>query len=132
MGNDHALGRAGGPGGVDHIGDVVPPQPTRPIPLPPPPPAPPPPRPPPPPPSDPRHPAAPSPSTTATPGPAIPAARPPCVTTTATPASATIHASRSRGYVGSSGTYAPPALRIPRSPTTSSGDRSTHSPTSLS
>ena len=40
--------------------------------------------------------------------------------------------SRSPGYAGSSGRYAPPAFRIPRSPTTISRDRSTHSPTSTS
>ena len=40
-----------------------------------------------------------------------------------------MNSSRSRGYVGSSGTYAPPALSTPSIATTSSADRSRCSPT---
>jgi hypothetical protein len=41
-------------------------------------------------------------------------------------------ARRSFGYSGSRGTYAPPALRMPRSPITIKGDRSTQIPTNIS
>ncbi len=41
-------------------------------------------------------------------------------------------ASRSRGYAGSSGTYAPPARSTPWSATTISMPRSMHTPTSAS
>jgi 6-phosphogluconate dehydrogenase len=43
-----------------------------------------------------------------------------------------MYANRSTGYVGSSGTYAPPALSTPRIPTSSSTDRSRHTPTRMS
>src|ERR1700746_3045897 len=48
------------------------------------------------------------------------------------PASPSMKERRSCGYAGSSGTYAPPALRMPSSPTTISSDRSTQTPTSTS
>ena len=41
-------------------------------------------------------------------------------------------ANRSFGYAGSKGTYAAPALRTPKSPTTISNERSMQMPTSVS
>ena len=60
------------------------------------------------------------------------AARSRVVTTARMPESLTMNASRSRGYAGSSDTYAPPALRIPRMPTIASGDRPRQMPTGTS
>ena len=55
-----------------------------------------------------------------------------CVSSTGRRVSSRTNASRSAGYSGSSGTYAPPALSTPRIATTSSSDRSRHSATSVS
>src|SRR5207302_1470656 len=54
------------------------------------------------------------------------------VSSTSAPESDSMYASRSSGYSGSSGTYAPPAFSTPSSPTTSSGPRSSLTPTRLS
>ena len=43
-----------------------------------------------------------------------------------------MYPNRSRGYVGSNGTYAPPAFNTPSNPTTISTDRSTQIPTKTS
>jgi hypothetical protein len=42
------------------------------------------------------------------------------------------NAMRWRGYVGSMGTYAPPAFSVPYSATIISSERSIHTPTSVS
>ena len=55
-----------------------------------------------------------------------------CASTTGTPASERVKASRSAGYAGSSGTYAPPAFSTARMPTTSSRLRSRQIPTRTS
>src|SRR4030081_3552726 len=55
-----------------------------------------------------------------------------CVTSTRACASPSMKARRGGGYCGSSGRYAPPALRMPSSPTMSSSERARHSPTTVS
>src|SRR5712671_2587757 len=74
-------------------------------------------------------------SSTNTTGPENPGTRlsnPRCVTSTRAPQSSAIYRSRSSGYSGSIGTYAPPDFNTPNIPTTKSNDRSTHKPTRVS
>jgi hypothetical protein len=55
-----------------------------------------------------------------------------CASSTGTPASERVKASRSAGYAGSSGTYAPPALSTARMETIISSPRSRQRPTRTS
>src|ERR1051326_2885713 len=54
------------------------------------------------------------------------------LTITCAPLSSSINCSRPAGYLGSSGTYAPPAFKIPSSATTNSTERPMQTPTRLS
>src|SRR5205814_458236 len=72
---------------------------------------------------------------TTTPGPAIPAARSASdgsVSSTRSPESAAIRRSRSAGYAGSSGTYAPPAHQTPSMAGISAAVRGRNRPTGTS